>query len=81
LSTVLPAWVGQYRLLPLRANGTLAVGVYRQTNPGGPHQATAITLVFVRDGRITQLIRFASPRLFHHFGLPDRLPISPAPAN
>src|SRR5215510_7493558 len=75
LGTVLPAWVGQYRLLPLRANGTLAVAVYRQTNLGEPHEAMAVTLLFARDGRIAQLIRFASPRLFRHFGLPDRLPI------
>ncbi|HME91773.1 MAG TPA: nuclear transport factor 2 family protein, partial [Myxococcaceae bacterium] len=81
LSTVLPAWVGQYRLLPLSANGTVAVAVYRQTNLGQPHEATAVTLLFARDGRIAQMIRFASPRLFRHFGLPDRLPISHAPAN
>jgi len=74
LGTVLPAWVGQYRLLPLRANGDLAVAVYHQPERGQPHQATAITLVSARDGRIAHLIRFASPGLFKRFGLPDRLP-------
>src|SRR5262249_20865500 len=41
LGTVLPAWVGQYRLLPLRADGTVAVAVYRQTNLGQRHEAMA----------------------------------------
>jgi RNA polymerase sigma-70 factor (ECF subfamily) len=80
LGTVLPAWVGQYRLLPLRANGSLAVAVYRQRAIGQPHEATAITLVSARQGRIAQMIRFASPKLFPRFGLPDRLPISSSPA-
>ena len=80
LGTVLPAWVGQYRLLPLRANGSLAVAVYRQSSTGRPHEATAITLLSARHGRLVQMVRFASPKLFPRFGLPDRLPISSAPA-
>ncbi len=73
LATVLPAWPEQYRWLPIRANGGPAVAVYRQTAGGLAHEATAITLLSVRNGRIPQLVRFASPQLFSRFGLMDRL--------
>jgi len=76
LATVLPAWPNQYRLLPLRANGTAAVAVYRQSIVRGPHEAAALTLIQMSDGRIAQLIRFGLPRLFGSFGLPQQL--SPA---
>jgi RNA polymerase sigma-70 factor (ECF subfamily) len=75
LATVLPQWPTQYRLVPLRANGTAAVAVYRQSTVGGPHDAAALTLVRVRDGRIVELIRFATPYLFRSFGLPEQLPV------
>jgi hypothetical protein len=42
------------------------------------HEAAAITLISTRHGRIVQLICFASPSIFPHFGLPDRLPIADA---
>jgi RNA polymerase sigma-70 factor (ECF subfamily) len=64
---------GQYRLLPVRANGIPAVAVYRQADVGGQHRAAAIMLVFVQHGRIAQLVRFAAPTLFPSFGLPLEL--------
>ena len=63
-----------YRLVPLRANGSLAVAVYRAPVSGGSYEPMAITLLSVREARFFQLTNFAMPRLFAPFGLPERLP-------
>jgi RNA polymerase sigma-70 factor, ECF subfamily len=62
----------RYRLLPIRANGSPAVAVYVAT-AGGPFEATAITVLSIHQGHVAQMTRFASPRLFRFFGLPERL--------
>ncbi len=74
LVAFLPAWPAQFRLVPLRANGSPAIAVYRQEAVGGAHEAHAIISMGVRGGRISQLIAFAMPDLFGVLGLPDRLP-------
>jgi hypothetical protein len=53
--------------------------VYRQSTVGDPHEAVAVTLIHLRDGRIAQLIRFAMPNLFGRFGLPEQLPVAASP--
>jgi RNA polymerase sigma-70 factor (ECF subfamily) len=65
---------GQRRLLPLEANGGPAVAVYnRPRTPNAMYEAVAITLVAFRGGRVSQMTRFAFPKLFPLFGLPARL--------
>jgi RNA polymerase sigma-70 factor, ECF subfamily len=66
---------GERRLLPLRANGGPAVAIYNR--PPGPNtvfQASAITLLTFRSERVSQMTRFALPKLFARFGLPSELP-------
>jgi len=65
---------GQRRLLPLRANGGPAVAVYRRGfAPNAPYEAGGITLLTLRDGRISRITRFGSTGLFPLFGLPAQL--------
>lgn len=66
---------GQRRLLPLTANGGPAVAVYRRANaPNARFEPGGITLLTLRDGRISQITRFGSPKLFALFGLPAQPP-------
>jgi RNA polymerase sigma-70 factor (ECF subfamily) len=75
LASVLAAQPHQYRLLPLGANAGPAVAVYtRPMTPNAVYEAAAITLVAFRRGRVSQMTRFTSPRLFALFGLPASLP-------
>jgi RNA polymerase sigma-70 factor (ECF subfamily) len=80
LVTLLPAWPAQFRLVPLRANGSPAIAVYRQEAVGGAHEAHAIISMGVRGGHIAQLIAFAMPDLFRLLGLPDQLPVGTSTA-
>ena len=38
------------------------------------YEAAAIILLAIRGGRVSQMTRFAFPRLFQLFGLPAQLP-------
>ena len=71
------AWAalpGERRLLPVAANGAVALAAYRRPpTPGAAFEPSAITLLTLRDGQIAQLIRFAFPRLFPLFELPLHL--------
>jgi len=61
---------GDRRLLPLAANGGLGVAVYnRPTTANAVFQATGITLVGLREGQVSRIIRFGIPKLFPLFGL------------
>jgi RNA polymerase sigma-70 factor (ECF subfamily) len=65
---------GQRRLLPLAANGELGVAIYRRSPaPDARYEASGITLVTIRAGRIAQLTRFGAPALFRLFGLATQL--------
>jgi RNA polymerase sigma-70 factor (ECF subfamily) len=64
---------GRRRLVQLGANGGPAVAVYNQPTPNDEYAAVAITLLAIREGRISRLTRFGYPRLFVSFGLPERL--------
>ena len=73
-ASVWSAEPGQRRLLPLEANGGPAVAVYRRPmTPNAVYEAVAITLLAIREGRVSQMTRFAFPRLFPLFGLPSHL--------
>ena len=66
---------GQRRLLPIAANGGPAVAVYRRlTAPNAVYEPSGITLLEMRDGLVTRITRFGSPRLFPLFGLSLQLP-------
>ena len=59
------------RLVPTMANGAPAFGQYRPSGPGGRHEAWALQVIEVRDGRIVALNSFLDvPNLFPLFGLP-----------
>ncbi|MFC4018070.1 sigma-70 family RNA polymerase sigma factor [Micromonospora sp. GCM10011542] len=61
------------RLLPVWANGGLALAQFRP-DPAGGHRPFSIQLLEAADGRITRLTHFLEPALFARFGLPERLP-------
>lgn len=63
----------RYRLVPVAANGGPAVAVYTGPPAGGELRGEAINVLSMRDGTITQMVRFAAPRLFPLFGLPERI--------
>ncbi len=65
----------RYRLVPVAANGQAAVAVYTAPLAAGDFCGEAINLVSMRCGQVTQMIRFAAPRLFPSFGLPERLAV------
>lgn len=70
---------GERRLVALGANGGPAFAVYRRAaRPGAVYEANGITLLVMRAGRISQLTRFGSPRLFGLFGLPEKADSPPA---
>jgi RNA polymerase sigma-70 factor, ECF subfamily len=76
LASVLAAKPRQYRLLPLRANGSPAVAYYvRPTTTNGAYEADAISVLGIRGGQVSQMTRFAYPTLFARFGLPARLDV------
>jgi RNA polymerase sigma-70 factor (ECF subfamily) len=70
---------GERRLVPLRANGGHAVAAYlRPLTPNAVFEANGITLVAIRAGHVSQMTRFAFPRLFPLFGLPPQRSAIPA---
>jgi RNA polymerase sigma-70 factor (ECF subfamily) len=73
LSRVMATQPHRYRLVPVAANGQAAVAVYVAPSDGGDFRGVAINVLSMRGGFVTQMIRFAAPRLFLLFGLPERL--------
>jgi RNA polymerase sigma-70 factor (TIGR02960 family) len=61
-----------YHLVPTRANGQLAFGVYLHTPDGGPRHGVGLTVLTLAGGRICGLTRFESEALAW-FGLPRTL--------
>jgi RNA polymerase sigma-70 factor (ECF subfamily) len=65
---------GRWRLIPTRANGQVAFGLYRLTE--GVYTPYAIqVLTFAQDGSIADTITFRSPGLAETFGLPETLKV------
>ena len=64
----------RFRLVPIAANGSPAVGVYAAPLEGGAFEPVAITLFTVREGLVWEITKFTMPDLFPLFGLPGRLP-------
>jgi RNA polymerase sigma-70 factor, ECF subfamily len=69
---------GRWRLLPTRANGQPAFGLYRQSEIPGLYGAYGIQLVTLPGGSIGDITTFIDAALFAHFDLP--LTFSPMPA-
>jgi RNA polymerase sigma-70 factor (ECF subfamily) len=66
-----PGMAGQYRLLPVHANGQPAFAVYQRA-ADGVYRAAAIQVVVLADGQIGQVHSFLAldDKLFRRFGLP-----------
>ena len=71
--------MADHTLVPVNANGSPAVAVYRPEVAGGEPTAFAIHVLDVVDGRISAIHSFIDPTLFNVFGLPD-YPYSPTSA-
>jgi RNA polymerase sigma-70 factor (ECF subfamily) len=77
LADIMATQPHRYRLVPVAANGQSAVAVYTAPLAGGDFRGEAINVVSMRDGQVTHMTRFAAPRLYPLFGLPERLPAVP----
>jgi RNA polymerase sigma-70 factor (ECF subfamily) len=60
----------QEQFVPVAANGSPAVAVYRPASPGGPPRAFTIQVLDIVDGRISAIHVFLDQSLFALFGLP-----------
>lgn len=65
---------GSWRHLPTGANGQPAVAGYRWNEAAGGHLAWSITVLTLRDDRVSDLTSFIGVEHFTLLGLPDRLP-------
>ncbi len=63
-----------WRLLPVGANTQLAFACYQGDQTGGPLRLSAINVVTLRDGRISEMTGFLDPAVHRRFGLPEPLP-------
>jgi RNA polymerase sigma-70 factor, ECF subfamily len=66
----LPVNHGEWRLVPARANGQLALGAYRWDPQAGAHRAAILDVLTLRGGLIADVAAFATPKIFASFGLP-----------
>jgi len=61
---------GQFRHVPIHANGRPALAFYRPPPSGGRHELAAIQLVTTRAGKILTVDHFMLPSLYSLFGVP-----------
>ena len=67
---------GRWRLLPTRANGQIAFGLYRRDETQGVYSFYAIqVLTFGDDGQIADIITFRHPTLITAFKLSPTIPL------
>lgn len=64
----------QWRHLPARANGQLAVGCYAKDAETGAYTGTVIDVLTLRGTEIAAITAFVDPELFERFGLPAVVP-------
>lgn len=62
---------GRWRLIPTRANGQLAFGLYRQGDDG--YLAYGVQVVTFGGEVISDIITFRTPTLVSHFKLPEKI--------
>jgi RNA polymerase sigma-70 factor, ECF subfamily len=61
------------RMVPVTANGSLALAQYRPSGPGGRHEPWGIHVFEMSGDRISGITVFLGARLFELFGLPPHL--------
>jgi RNA polymerase sigma-70 factor (ECF subfamily) len=64
---------GDFRMIPIAANGQPALAAYHRT-PDGTYHANGIEILTIRASRITRVTAFLDPTLFPAFALPPTLP-------
>jgi RNA polymerase sigma-70 factor (ECF subfamily) len=64
---------GDWRMVPLRANGQLAAAAYHRGDPGAYHPFAVVVLTTTSE-HITRISLFCDPSLFPRFDLPPKLP-------
>jgi RNA polymerase sigma-70 factor, ECF subfamily len=69
-----PWYVGQFRMVPTRANRQPAVAAYVRRPDDPAYRAFAITVLRIEDGRIVEATAFHDLGLFPAFALPLELP-------
>jgi RNA polymerase sigma-70 factor (TIGR02960 family) len=62
-----------WRLVPIRANGQLALACYQSEAGGDRFRLGVISVFSVRAGRIVQIVGFLDPALHRYFGLAEEL--------
>jgi RNA polymerase sigma-70 factor (TIGR02960 family) len=72
-------WATPWRLVPARANGQLAFACY-QGHADGSFRLSAINVVTLRGGRVTELAGFLDPAVHRRFGLAQEFPRIFSPA-
>jgi RNA polymerase sigma-70 factor, ECF subfamily len=63
-----------WRHVPARGNGQLAVGCYIRHLTKGMYVATVLDVLTLRGDRIREVTSFITPEIFARFGLPTELP-------
>jgi RNA polymerase sigma-70 factor, ECF subfamily len=63
---------GDWRLIPLHANGQLAAAAFHLSEDGTYH-SFAIVVIATTSTHLTRISLFAEPELFTHFGLPANM--------
>ena len=65
---------GRWKLIPTRANGQIAFGLYRLNPSAGGYTPYAIQVLTFTDGQIADITTFRSPGLAAKFELPELIP-------
>jgi RNA polymerase sigma-70 factor (ECF subfamily) len=65
--------LGQWRVLPVRANGQLGAAGYLRRPGQAAYFPFVLTIVRFEGGRLAEMAAFEQPSLFGAFGLPGRL--------
>lgn len=66
---------GRWKLLPTRANGQPALGLYRRDQGRGNYVPFTLHVISLKRQRVANVISFIRPELFGRFGLPGELPL------
>jgi RNA polymerase sigma-70 factor (ECF subfamily) len=66
----------RWRLIPARANGQLAFGLYAWDDKTQTFMPRAIDVLTLRGAQIQEITAFLTPDAFHHFDLPAIVPAS-----
>lgn len=65
---------GRWRLVPTRANGHAAFGMYQRLEDRPGYAAFAVQVVTLEAGLVSDATTFGFPKVFRIFGLADNLP-------